>query len=56
MENLGAMAYSRYTGFRKIMDRDVLDLHCIYIYIYININIYIYMCVCVCVYMYIFCS
>ena len=29
MENLGAMAYSRYTGFRKITDRDVLELHCI---------------------------
>ena len=28
MENLGAMAYSRYTGFRKITDRDVLELHC----------------------------
>ena len=32
MENLGAMAYSRYTGFREITDRDVLELHCIYIY------------------------
>ena len=30
MENLGAMAYSRYTGFREITDRDVLELHCIY--------------------------
>ena len=29
MENLGAMAYSRYTGFREIRDRDVLELHCI---------------------------
>ena len=29
MENLGAMADSRYTGFCEIMDRDVLDLHCI---------------------------
>ena len=29
MENLGAMAYSRYTGFREITDRDVLVLHCI---------------------------
>ena len=29
MENLGAMAYSRYTGFREISDRDVLELHCI---------------------------
>ena len=28
MENLGAMAYSRYTGFREIMDGDVLELHC----------------------------
>ena len=31
MENLGAMADSRYTGFREIMDRDVLELHCSYI-------------------------
>ena len=31
MENLGAMAYSRYTGFREITDRDVLELDCIYI-------------------------
>ena len=31
MENLGAMAYSQYTGFREITDRDVLELHCIYI-------------------------
>ena len=29
LENLGAMAYSRYTGFREITDRDVLELHCI---------------------------
>ena len=29
MEYLGAMAYSRYTGFREITDRDVLELHCI---------------------------
>ena len=29
MENLGAMADSRYTGFHEITDRDVLDLHCI---------------------------
>ena len=29
MENLGAMAYSRYTGFREITERDVLELHCI---------------------------
>ena len=28
MENLGAMVYSRYTGFREITDRDVLELHC----------------------------
>ena len=28
MENLGAMAYSRYTGFREITDRDVMELHC----------------------------
>ena len=28
MENLGAMADSRYTGFCKITDRDVLELHC----------------------------
>ena len=27
MENLGAMAYSRYTGFPEITDRDVLELH-----------------------------
>ena len=32
MENLGAMAYSRYTGFREITDRDVLELHCIIIF------------------------
>ena len=31
MENLGAMAYSRYTGFREITDRDVLELHCTHI-------------------------
>ena len=29
MENLGAMAYSRYTGFREITDRDVLELYTI---------------------------
>ena len=29
MENLGAMAYLRYTGFREITDRNVLELHCI---------------------------
>ena len=29
LENLGAMAYPRYTGFREITDRDVLELHCI---------------------------
>ena len=28
LENVGAMAYSRYTGFREITDRDVLELHC----------------------------
>ena len=28
MENLGAMVYSRYTGFREITGRDVLELHC----------------------------
>ena len=28
IENLGAMADSRYTGFREITDRDVLELHC----------------------------
>ena len=27
MENLGARAYSRYTGFREITDHDVLELH-----------------------------
>ena len=30
MENLGAMAYLRYIGFREITDRNVLELHCIY--------------------------
>ena len=29
MENLGAMADSRYTGFCEITDRDVLELLCI---------------------------
>ena len=29
-ENLGAMANSRYNGFREIMDRYVLELHCIW--------------------------
>ena len=29
MENLGAMADSRYTGFCEITDRDILDLYCI---------------------------
>ena len=29
MENFGAMAYSRYTGFRELTDHDVLELHCI---------------------------
>ena len=28
MENLGAMADSRYTGFCEITDRDILELHC----------------------------
>ena len=28
MENLGAMADSRYTGFHEIMERDLLELHC----------------------------
>ena len=28
MENLGAMADSPYTGFREIMDHDILDLYC----------------------------
>ena len=28
MENLGAMADLRYTGFREITDHDVLDLYC----------------------------
>ena len=28
MENLGAIADSRYTGFREITDLDVLELHC----------------------------
>ena len=28
MEILGAMADSRYTGFREITDCDVLELHC----------------------------
>ena len=31
MENLGAMAYSRCTGFREITDHDVLELHCTFI-------------------------
>ena len=32
MKNLGAMAASGYTGFRKITDRNVLELSCKYIY------------------------
>ena len=28
MENLGAMAFSRYTGFCEITNCDVLQLHC----------------------------
>ena len=31
MENLGAMAHSRYTGLREITDHDVLELHCSWI-------------------------
>ena len=27
MENLGAMADSRYTGFHEITDHDILELH-----------------------------
>ena len=38
MEYLGTMAYSRYTGFRKITDRDVLELHCICISLDVNFN------------------
>ena len=34
MDNLGAMAYSRYTGFHEITDRDVLELHCNELYHY----------------------
>ena len=43
MENLGAMAYSRYTGFREITDRDVLELYCIEnIYSFaVNMNVFI---------------
>ena len=29
MENLGSMANLQHTGFREIMDRNVLDLQCI---------------------------
>ena len=36
MENLGAMAYSRYTGFREITDRDVLELHCNFFNVFIK--------------------
>ena len=44
LENLGAMAYSRYTGFREITDRDVLELHCIInIIIIIIISLFISM-------------
>ena len=32
MENLGAMADPRYTGFREITDRDLLEPHCISIW------------------------
>ena len=38
MENLGAMAYSRYTGFREITDHDVLELHCNH-KIYVNFDL-----------------
>ena len=37
LENLGTMAYPRYTGFREITDRDVLELHCNYNYKYLDI-------------------
>ena len=30
MVNLGSMDDSRYTGYREITDRDVLDLQCIF--------------------------
>ena len=42
MEDLGAMAYSRYTGFREITDRDVLELHCT------EVPLYIVVCMCNC--------
>ena len=32
MVNLGSTDDSRYTGYREITDRDVLDLQCIIIY------------------------
>ena len=31
MVNLGSTDYSRYTGYREITDRDVLDLQCIHL-------------------------
>ena len=40
LENLGAMAYSRYTGFREITDRDVMELHCIPYYFGLNFAFY----------------
>ena len=36
MENLGAMADKRYTEFREITDRNVLELHCISCVTYCN--------------------
>ena len=36
MENLGAMAYSRYTGFCGITDRDVLEL-----YVYLKRHVFV---------------
>ena len=40
MENLGAIADSRYTGFREITDCDVLELHCIMFLISIH-NVFV---------------
>ena len=48
MENLGAMADSWYTGFRKITDRDVLDLYCIYKWLP-EARVCECVCACVCV-------
>ena len=39
MENLGAKADSRYTGFREITDRNVLDLQCILLALFILLAI-----------------